>query len=226
MARVLVVEDEPRLAEMVVGFLASNGHTAQAVGRGDDAIAWLDGHDADVVLLDLGLPDIDGLEVCARIRPTFDGSILILTARGDSLDEVAGLDAGADDYIAKPVRPEALLARIRAHLRRGRRLSEGDAVHLGSLSIDAAARRVRIDGDDVPLTTAEFDLLWFLAQRAGEVVTRETIYEALLGRSYDGLDRTIDLRVSKLRKRLGDTASQPSRLKSIRGAGYLLVRDA
>jgi len=99
MARVLVVEDEPRLAEMVVGYLGGHGYAAESVSRGGDAIAWLSTHGADVVLLDLGLPDIDGLEVCRRIRPTFEGSILILTARGDSLDEVAGLEAGADDYI-------------------------------------------------------------------------------------------------------------------------------
>jgi len=226
MARVLVVEDEPRLAEMVVGYLETNGYTAESVSRGQDAIDWLTQHRADVVLLDLGLPDIDGLDVCARIRPSFDGSILILTARGDSLDEVAGLDAGADDYIAKPVRPEALLARLRAYLRRRSRLSGSSAIQLGSLSIDAAARRVCIGEREVGLSTAEFELLWLLAQRAGEVVTREMLYCELLGRSYDGLDRTIDLRVSKLRKRLGDDATNPHWLKSIRGTGYLMVRNS
>jgi two-component system OmpR family response regulator/two-component system response regulator RstA len=225
MPSVLVVEDEPRLAEMVVRYLSNHGFDAHAEGRGADAVAWLQEHHADAVLLDLGLPDLDGLDVCRRIRPSFEGSILILTARGDALDEVVGLDAGADDYIAKPVRPEALVARLRAHLRRAQRLSTRGTgpLTLGTLSIDASARRVELDGDELSLSTAEFDLLWFLAQRAGEVVDRQSLYRELLGRDYDGIDRTIDLRVSKLRKRLGDDAHQPQRLKSIRGAGYLLV---
>lgn len=226
MSRVLVVEDEPRLAEMVVGYLASHNYDAHAVGNGVNAIAWVQEHEPDVVLLDLGLPDLDGLEVCRRLRPSFEGSILILTARGDALDEVAGFDAGADDYIAKPVRPEALLARLRAHERRARRLDAASALQLGGLGIDASARSVTLGSESITLSTAEFDLLWFLGQRAGEVVPRELLYDELLGRPYDGLDRTIDLRISKLRRRLGDDAGQPSRLKSIRGVGYLLVRSA
>lgn len=224
MPRVLVVEDDAPLSKMVASYLGSHGYETHVVRTGREAITWIAANTADVILLDLGLPDIDGLEVCQRIRTSYDGCILILTARGDSMDEVAGLDVGADDYVAKPVRPEALLARLRAHLRRDRRFEAEPSITLGSLRIDPAARATTIDGNDVTLSTAEFDLLWFLARRAGQVVPRETLYEELLGRAYDGLDRTIDLRVSKLRRRLGDDAANPSRLKSIRGTGYLLVR--
>ena len=224
MPRVLVVEDDPPLSKMVSGYLGSHGYDTHAVSTGREAIEWIAANSADVILLDLGLPDIDGLEVCQRIRTSFDGCILILTARGDSMDEVAGLDAGADDYVAKPVRPEALLARLRAHMRRDRRLEAEPALKLGNLRIDPSARTTTLGDHELSLTTAEFDLLWFLARRAGQVVPRETLYQELLGRPYDGLDRTIDLRVSKLRRRLGDDAANPTRLKSIRGTGYLLVR--
>lgn len=224
MPRVLVVEDDPPLSKMVSGYLGSHGYDTHSVGTGREAIEWVASNTADVILLDLGLPDIDGLEVCQRIRASFDGCILILTARGDSMDEVAGLDAGADDYVAKPVRPEALLARVRAHLRRDRRLETEPTIKLGTLRIDPSARTTAIDDVEITLSTAEFDLLWFLARRAGQVVPRVLLYQELLGRPYDGLDRTIDLRVSKLRRRLGDDATHPTRLKSIRGTGYLLVR--
>lgn len=224
MPRVLVVEDDPPLSKMVSGYLGSHGYDTHTVGTGREAIEWIDVNSAEVILLDLGLPDMDGLEVCQRIRASFDGCILILTARGDSVDEIAGLDAGADDYVAKPVRPEALIARLRAHLRRDRRLEAEPSIRLGALRIDPSARATTIHDVEISLTTAEFDLLWFLARRAGQVVPRDTLYQELLGRPYDGLDRTIDLRVSKLRRRLGDDAANPTRLKSIRGTGYLLVR--
>lgn len=223
MATILVVEDDARLASLVVSFLVDHGHRAQSVGSARETVRWLSEAKADIILVDLGLPDLDGLELCKQLRPRFDGAIMILTARGDTLDEVAGFEAGADDYIAKPLRPEALLARIAAHLRRAGRLESAKRWELGELSIDSASRRVRVGEKEVSLSTTEFDLLCFLAHRAGEVVTRECLYQEILGRPFDGLDRTIDLRISKLRKRLGDDASSPRILKSIRGSGYLLV---
>lgn len=223
MADILVVEDDARLAALLLDFLAEHEHHAQTVGTARAALTWLSNHHAELILVDLGLPDLDGLELCKKIRPTFEGSIIVLTARGDTLDEVAGFDAGADDYIAKPLRPEALLARIGAHLRRSRRSPGEPGIELGSLRIDPSTRGVRVAGQDIALSTAQFDLLWFLAKQAGKVVTRETLYQELLGRPFDGLDRSIDLRISKLRKRLGDDASHPKLLKSIRGSGYLLV---
>lgn len=224
MANILVVEDDTRLAALLIDYLREHEYKAHAVSTAHSALDWLRLHQVDLVLVDLGLPDLDGLDLCRQIRPSFDGTIVVLTARGDALDEVAGFEAGADDYIAKPLRPEILLARIRAHLRRLQRKASTRAIlELGSLRIDAGARFVSIDQQEVVLSTAEFDLLWFLAQRAGQVVTRESLYQEFLGRSFDGLDRAIDLRVSKLRKRLGDDASRPKILKSIRGSGYLLV---
>lgn len=223
MARILVVEDDRRLAQLVAGYLSEHGHRTELAGTAQEALDSLAQEEVDVALVDLGLPDLDGLELCKRIRPGFDGALIILTARGDTLDEVAGLEAGADDYIAKPLRPEALLARIRAHLRRAGRLQSSSSLRLGRVRIEASTRRVWVDDAETRLSTAEFDLLWFLAQRAGQIVTRESLYAELLGREFDGLDRTIDLRVSKLRKRLGDDASCPRILKAIRGSGYLLV---
>lgn len=223
MAKILVVEDDARLATLLTDFLNEHEHEAEAVGSAQGALEWLSDHRADLVLVDLGLPDLDGLELCKHLRPDFPGAIVVLTARGDALDEVAGFDAGADDYIAKPLRPEVLLARIRAHLRRCSTSSPRTHIDLGILRINAQSRSVSLRGEELGLSSGEFDLLWFLAQRAGTVVTRDCLYQEFLGRPFDGLDRAIDLRVSKLRKRLGDDASQPQLLKSIRGSGYLLA---
>lgn len=223
MAQILVVEDDHRLAQLMVAYLAERGHVVHVAGTAQAALGRMARESPDVILVDLGLPDLDGLELCRRIRPGFEGAIIVLTARGDTLDEVAGFEAGADDYITKPLRPEALLARIQAHLRRSGRLQSSTSLVLGALQIDATSRCVRIEGAEISLSTSEFDLLWFFAERAGQVVTRESLYAELLGREFDGLDRAIDLRVSRLRKRLGDDAGDPKMLKSIRGTGYLLV---
>jgi two-component system response regulator RstA len=157
------------------------------------------------------------------------------TAKGEEIDEVIGLELGADDYLAKPVRPRVLLARIKNLLRRSRpaepepsppKVSGEERLELGKLVIDPAQRTVQVGAEPVDVTTAEFELLWFLAKRAGTVVTRETIYSELRGIEYDGIDRSIDLRVARLRRKLGDDARHPRLIKSVRGAGYLLVPDA
>lgn len=225
--RILIVEDDRRLADLVARYLTRHGHTPTILDHGEAVGPWLATHQADLIILDIGLPGIDGLEVCRRIRPDFRGPIMMLTARGDELDEVTGLDAGADDYLPKPVRPEALLARIRAHLRRARREGEGgpSRVEVGDLMVDHGSRRVVVGGREVELTTAEFDLIWLLAQHAGEVMPREDLYNALRGSAYDGLDRAIDLRISKLRRKLGDDAQRARLIKSVRGVGYLLTKD-
>ncbi len=226
--RILLVEDDARLADLVVRYLERQGYAPVVLDTGEAVGPWLSRNEADLMLLDVGLPGIDGFEVCRRVRPQFDGPILMLTARGDELDEITGLDAGADDYLPKPVRPEALLARIRAHLRRVQR--EGSepsrVIELGDLRIDAMSRGVWIAGREIELTTAEFDLLWLLARHAGEVMPRESLYNSLRGSAYDGLDRAIDLRISKLRRKLGDGAQRPRRIKSVRGVGYLLTRES
>jgi two-component system OmpR family response regulator/two-component system response regulator RstA len=153
----------------------------------------------------------------------------MLTARGDEIDEVISLEVGADDYLAKPVRPHALLARLRVHLRRMEQATEPVAqprIEIGGLTIDAGSRTVTLDGDQCELTTAEFDLLWLLAVNAGKVVARDKLYLQLHGMKYDGLDRSIDLRVSRLRRKLGDDPNHPQRIKSVRGVGYILATVA
>jgi len=182
------------------------------------------------------LPGLDGLSICKEVRPRYSGGILMLTARGEEVDEVVGLEVGADDYMAKPVKPRLLLARINTLLRRvppGEAVPDaselrddpGQRIALGDLIVDAGRRTVTMGDRLVDLTTAEFDLLWLLAQNAGRVLSRERIYAELRGIAYDGLDRSIDLRIARLRKKLGDDGKQPHLIKSIRGTGYLLVAD-
>lgn len=234
-ARILLVEDDPKLADLVCEYLQSHGFVVEVEPRGDRGAERIVAEQPDLVLLDLMLPGLDGLSICRAVRSRFDGGILMLTARGDEVDEVVGLEIGADDYLAKPVSPRRLLARVQSLLRRTRPLpadhqhpaGPGDAqkVAVGGLSVDAGARTVEVDGRPVELTTAEFDLLWLLAQNAGRVLSRDRIYRELRGIEYDGLDRSVDLRVTRLRKKLGDDGQHPRWIKTIRGTGYLLAAD-
>lgn len=222
--RILLVEDDAPLAAMVADFLTPHGYDVAIEARGDRAIGRIAHERPDAVLLDLNLPGRDGLSVCQAVRAAYRGVIIILTARGEEIDEVLGLEAGADDYLAKPVRPRALLARLQAQLRRAspaERVSPPLAV--GALVVDAARRIVEIAGVAVDLTTAEFDLLHLLARHAGRPLSRKEIYEQIHGMKYDALDRSIDLRISRLRKKLGDDPAEPQRIKSVRGVGYMLA---
>ena len=228
--RILLVEDDLKLAALVKEYLESDQFVVDVESRGDTAANRILTDKHDLFILDVMLPGLDGFEVCKRVRPDFDGPILMLTARSEEVDEVIGLETGADDYMSKPVRPRLLLARMRTLLRRvqlnetPRTISEECAlIELTNLQIDATQRSVLLKGHPIYLTTAEFDLLWFLAQRPGEVVTRDQIFEKVIGMPYDGLDRSADLRITRLRKKLGDDGKQPSRIKSIRSVGYLLA---
>lgn len=225
LGRLLLVEDDLRLAAVVREFLEKHGFTVVTEHRGDRAVAAIALHDPDLVILDLMLPGADGLSVCREARRTYQRPILILTARGAELDEVLGLELGADDYLAKPLRPSVLLARIRALLRRGRwgAGDEAKRVAIGALAINAGARTVEVAGEPVELTTAEFDLLWCLAVHAGRALTREELSRITRGIPYDGVDRTIDLRISSLRAKLGDDGKRPAIIKSVRGVGYQLA---
>lgn len=227
--RLLLVEDDARLAALVSSYLAPHGFSVAVETRGDRAAARILSERPDVVLLDIMLPGKDGLSVCREVRGEYRGILVMLTARGDEIDEIVGLEIGADDYLAKPVRPRVLLARLRSLLRRTTDHGEVDHVSSriehGALVLDARKRVVTLRGEEVALTTAEFDLLWVLAVRAGRVVTREELFASLRGAEFDGLDRSIDLRISRLRKKLGDDPKQPKRLKSVRGAGYLLCDE-
>ncbi len=227
---ILLVEDDRRLANLTAEYFRQNGLTVSLESRGDRAIARFNAERPRVVLLDLMLPGTDGLTLCRELRHIFDGPILIFTARDSDIDQVIGLEAGADDYVAKPVDPMVLLARTRALLRRvetdsAAKRYAGDIV-LGGLRISEAAQEVWLDGVSVELTTQEFELLCLLARQAGTVLSRKAIFRNLRGIEYDGLDRSIDGRISKLRRKLNDHATSPTRIKTVWGKGYLLVPDA
>lgn len=225
--RVLIVEDDIHLAAMVKDFLAGEGYEVFLEKDGTQAKQRIVAEAFDAVVLDIGLPGMNGFDVCRAVRPYFDGPIIVLTARGDEVDEVVALEVGADDFISKPVRPRILLARLKSHLRRADSPYHSDAadvVVVGDLTVNSGSREVSLADKPVELTTAEFDLLEYLARHAGQVVPRKDIYISLLQIPYDGLDRSIDLRISRLRKKLGDDSHTPARIKSVRGVGYLLAK--
>jgi len=237
--RLLLVDDDPKLSRLVREYLETNGFAVSVEMRGDRAEARIRAEDPDLVILDIMLPGKDGREICRDIRPEFAGPILMLTALGEETDEIIGLEIGADDYLAKPVPPRLLLSRINALLRRTPRKNASSRepapdgpddqafslVTVDSLVVNAGNRTVTMAGDSVPLSTAEFDLLFFLACHPGEVLSRNRISCAVRGFGYDGLDRSIDLRIARLRKKLGDDARCPRLIKSIHGEGYLLVKN-
>lgn len=224
--RILLVEDDAPLASMVADFLLPHGFDVAIEGRGDAAVDRIKQDNPDAVVLDVNLPGLDGFSVCRSVREDYAGAIIMLTARGEEVDEVIGLEAGADDYMAKPVRPHALLARLRTHLRRVTPADEASKpIEVGALIVNAARRSVELDGVAVDLTTAEFDLLHLLAKNVGKTLDRNGIYQEIHGMKYDGLDRSIDLRISRLRKKLGDDPAKPQRIKSVRGVGYMLSAE-
>jgi len=223
--RLLLIEDDLRLAAVIREFLEKRGYSVITEHRGDRALDAIAENDPDLVILDLMLPGKDGLSICREARATYHGPILILTARGAEVDELMSLKFGADDYLAKPLRPEVLVARIHALLRRSRHLraNEPKRIEIGSLVINASARTVVLAGAEIELTTAEFDLLWCLAVHAGRALTRDELSQYTRGIAFDGVDRTIDLRISVLRAKLGDDGKRPALIKSIRGVGYQLA---
>jgi DNA-binding response OmpR family regulator len=228
---ILLIEDDTRLAELTATYLEQNGLRVATEARGDRALERFTRERPRLVLLDLLLPGKDGLSICRELRRVHEVPILILTAKDTDIDHVIGLEAGADDYVMKPVDPMVLLARVRALLRRAERgggtpSERKPDLTLGALRISETSREVWLQGAPVPLTTQEFELLSLLAHRAGELVSRDEVFRTMRGIDYDGLDRSIDGRVSKLRRKLGDDAAAPTRIKTVWGKGYLLVPDA
>jgi DNA-binding response OmpR family regulator len=223
---VLLVEDDLRLAELVRTYLQGNGFRVVVEHRGDNVQQHLQEEIPDLVVLDLGLPGRDGVAVCKELRAASDLPILIVTARDNDIDHVVGLEIGADDYVVKPVEPRVLVARIHALLRRSRTAApvEPRILRFSDMTINASARSVTIGTTDVALSSNEFGLLFFLASRAGEIQSRETAYLQLYKREYDGLDRTLDVRISHLRKKLGE-AGAPDRIRTVWGHGYLFCAD-
>jgi DNA-binding response OmpR family regulator len=220
---VLLVEDDLRLAALVRTYLEANGFRVATEHTGEHVVDRLQQDSVDLVLLDLGLPGRDGFAVCKELRARSALPILILTARDNDIDHVVGLELGADDYVVKPVEPRVLVARIHALLRRSKPVAtEQRLLKFGELSINATARSVSIGEREVTLSSNEFDLLFHLACRAGEIQSREDMYQQLYKREYDGLDRTLDVRISHLRKKLGD-AGAPERIRTVWGHGYLFA---
>ncbi|MFV3371053.1 response regulator [Pseudomonas sp. NY15435] len=229
-ARILIVEDDQRLAELTQDYLESNGLVVSIESHGGKAVERVLAERPDLVVLDLMLPGEDGLSICKRLRPDYDGPILMLTARTDDMDQVQGLEMGADDYVCKPVRPRVLLARIRALLRRSEPAEAAPAVAgkrltFGKLVIDNAMREAWLDEQTIELTSAEFDLLWLLAANAGRILSREEIFNSLRGIEYDGQDRSIDVRISRIRPKIGDDPMHPRLIKTVRSKGYLFVGE-
>ncbi|WP_437883017.1 response regulator [Pseudomonas sp. LRF_L74] len=229
---VLIVEDDRRLAELTCEYLQGNGLVVSIEADGGVAAARIIREQPDLVVLDLMLPGEDGLSICRKVREHYAGPILMLTARTDDMDEILGLEMGADDYVCKPVRPRVLLARIRALLRRREAGAEvavapgARRLTFGKLVMDSAMREVWLSGRPIELTGAEFDLLWLLAANAGRILSREEIFNLLRGIEYDGQDRSIDVRISRIRPKLGDDLEHPRVIKTIRSKGYLFVGEA
>lgn len=224
-ARILLVEDDQRLADLTAEYLQRNDFQVSIESRGDTAEARILAEQPDLVVLDVMLPGKDGFEVCRGVRPAYKGVILMLTARDEDFDQILGLELGADDYIAKPVQPRVLLARIKALLRRmpcntATPVEKKEQV-FGTFRISQSTRTAQLDGQALDLTTAEFDLLWLLATHAGTILSRDDLLQELRGIGFDGLDRSIDARISRLRKKIGDDPENPARIKTVRGKGYL-----
>jgi DNA-binding response OmpR family regulator len=233
---IMVVEDDLRLSKLIQEYLQQNGFQVTIENRGDRAIQGIEKNRPDALILDLMLPGMDGFNICQEIRGNFQGPIMILTARDDDMDQVAGLEIGADDYVKKPVAPRVVLARIRALLRRFNNAENADSPQaegvqedelcFGGLKISRQAYQVYLNDQPVDLTRNEFELLWILASNAGQVLDRERLMAGIRGVVYDGLDRSVDVTVSRLRRKLGDDAAHPSQIKTVWGQGYLFVINA
>ncbi len=216
---VLVVEDEPSIASFVSLYLKNAGYQVRTAGSGAEAIGQLTGGETSLIILDLMLPDVDGVELCRRIRQRSDVPILMLTARDEDVDKIIGLEVGADDYMTKPFNPRELVARVKSILRRSapeRKQAESERIRHGDLVIDAGRREVRVGETEVQLAPKEFDLLWELLDHRGLVLTRDQLLERVWGYTFAGDTRTVDVHVRQLRRKLGDA----SPIVTVWGVGY------
>ena len=231
-SQLLMIEDDHRLAQMVGEYLGQSGLQVTHMADGTSGLARLQGSEPpDLVILDLMLPDMDGLEVCRRLRALPGAAaqvpVLMLTAKGDPMDRVIGLEIGADDYLPKPFEPRELLARIRAILRRreGGAQAAANVLRFGSLEIDRDARTVSVAGAPAELTSYQFDLLVAMAERAGRVLTRDQIMEAVRGRELEAFDRSIDVHMGRIRAAIEQDAKSPRRILTVRGVGYVFAKQ-
>jgi len=223
--RILMIDDDSRLAGMVCDYLGGAGFRVTVAGSGREGEALLKRQTFDALILDLMLPDVDGLDLCRRLRASTDVPILMLTARGEPMDRVVGLEIGADDYLAKPFEPRELQARLRAILRRKTAPPRAEILRFGRLEIDKGARVVRVDGEERTVTSYQFALLLALAERAGRVLSRDTLMDLLKGEKLEAFDRSVDVHISRIRAAIEDDPKKPRRILTVRGAGYVFARD-
>jgi len=223
--RVLCIDDDDRLYQLLASYLGPNGVTLTHAPDGPKGLAALSNGVFDAVLLDVMMPRMDGLEVCRRIRQLSGVPVIMLTAKGDEADRVVGLELGADDYVAKPFSPRELLARLRAVLRRSQPASVTNEIVVGQVTVDVGARKVSVAGEGIELTGLEFDLLMAMVRRPGRVVSRETLLAEAGRGDVTVNDRTVDVHVSHLRRKLGDDPRSPRLIKTVRGVGYVFAAD-
>lgn len=228
MEKILLVEDDKKLSQLIAEYLTNHGYSVNCEPRGDKAVYRILHEDYPLIILDINLPGLDGLQVCKLVRRHYQGFILMLTARETDQDHITGLDLGADDYINKPIHPQVLLARIKALTRRKKSTTPAaiQILTFGKLRIDLEKREVIFNKKAIVLKPTEFDLLALLALNAGGCLTRDNIMQTLRGVDYDGIDRTIDLRISYLRKKLEDNIENPYKIKTVRNRGYIFISDA
>jgi len=225
--RVLMIEDDQGLSALVAEYLEPLGMRVTTCPTAAEGLRLLGKDPFDALILDVMLPDLDGFEVCRRVRAGHDIPILMLTARGDETDRIVGLELGADDYLPKPFNPRELLARLRAILRRrsGAGDHRGEILRFGRLEIDRAARVVRVAGDERTVTSYQFDLLWALATHPGRVMSREALMDALRGEQLESFDRSLDVHISRIRAAIEDDPKHPRRIITVRGAGYVFAKQ-
>lgn len=219
--QILLVEDDHELAQLVSDYLTKNAFSVHVESDGLKALDYIKKHSPQLVVLDIMLPSMNGMDVCKHARESYQGPILMLTALDEDMDQMLGLELGADDYVIKPVKPRLLLTRIRTLLRRVTPTPEHSDL-AQRLKVNLTTRKVCYDSEDISLTAAEFDLLAMLAEHTGSIVNRDAIIQDLRGFEYDGLDRSVDRRISRLRKKLHDDSHDPKLIKTIRGKGYML----
>ena len=223
--RILMIDDDNRLAGMVADYLGGAGFRLTIAGTARDGEALLKRETFDAIILDLMLPDADGLDLCRRLRGVSDLPMLMLTARGEPMDRVIGLGVGADDYLGKPFEPRELQARLRAILRRKGAPAKSEMLRFGRLEIDKGARVVRVDGAERTITSYQFALLLALAERAGRVLSRDALMDLLKGEKLEAFDRSVDVHISRIRAVLEDDPKRPRRILTVRGAGYVFAKD-
>ncbi|MBL0472597.1 two-component system response regulator RstA [Aeromonas veronii] len=234
MQRILFVEDDPEIGQLISSWLGRHDMDVILEPRGDMALARIEAEQPDLVLLDIMLPGQDGMSLCRDLRPRFDGPIVMLTSLDSDMNQILSLELGANDYILKTTPPPVLLARLRVQFRQHQQTPTQPAttssvpqqLQFGRLRVDGPGRDVRLDGESIALSTADFDLLWELACHAGQILSREALFRSLRGREYDGQDRSMDVAISRLRRKLGDNPDNPARIKTVRQKGYLFVPHA